>query len=227
MATRIVSHSGTILLVGGGPVAPGALAAALGPGDVLVACDGGVSHVIAEGLTDRLVAVIGDMDSLPEGVGGLPLYAVTEQDSTDFDKALRHLSADLILGLGFWGGRADHSVAVLGGLVAQAHSPCILTAGEDILFAAPPELRMELEAGTRVSLWPLLPSRGSSTGLHWPIDGLDLRPEGRIGTSNRASGGPVTIRFAAPGALVILPGALSAQAAAALRAARRWPAPPR
>jgi thiamine pyrophosphokinase len=46
---------------------------------------------------------------------------------------------------------------------------------------------------------------GRSTGLDWPIDGIDFAPDRAIGTSNRASGGPVSLEFSARKMLVILP----------------------
>ncbi|MFT6103787.1 MAG: thiamine pyrophosphokinase, partial [Paracoccaceae bacterium] len=43
-----------------------------------------------------------------------------------------------------------------------------------------------------------------STGLRWPISGLEFEPGGLIGTSNSANG-PVGLEFDQPGMLVILP----------------------
>ena len=63
---------------------------------------------------------------------------------------------------------------------------------------------------------------GRSAGLRWPIEGLHLAPDGRIGTSNEALG-PVHLEFDAPGMLVILPRAALAVATAFLRR----PVPPR
>ena len=46
---------------------------------------------------------------------------------------------------------------------------------------------------------------GRSTGLRWPIDGLTLAPDGRIGTSNEVQDRRVTLDFDSDGMLVILP----------------------
>jgi thiamine pyrophosphokinase len=75
---------------------------------------------------------------------------------------------------------------------------------EDVAFAAPPSLALDLRAGERVSLFPLAAVRGRSTGLRWPIDAVPFDPVGRIGTSNEATGA-VTMSFDRPGMLVILP----------------------
>ena len=45
---------------------------------------------------------------------------------------------------------------------------------------------------------------GRSSGLEWPIRGLNFAPAGRIGTSNRATG-PVSLDFDGDGMLAILP----------------------
>ncbi len=46
---------------------------------------------------------------------------------------------------------------------------------------------------------------GDSTGLRWPIAGLDFAPGGVIGTSNEVAEPEVRLRFAGPGMLVLLP----------------------
>jgi thiamine pyrophosphokinase len=76
---------------------------------------------------------------------------------------------------------------------------------EDVVFAAPPEVRLALRAGDRLSLYPLARVTGTSEGLDWPIAGLTFAPDGRVGTSNRVTAGPVALQFEAPGMLVILP----------------------
>ncbi|MGB2893545.1 MAG: thiamine pyrophosphokinase, partial [Albidovulum sp.] len=78
-----------------------------------------------------------------------------------------------------------------------------------------------LTAGTRVSLFPMAAVAGRATGLRWPIEGLDFRPDGRIGTSNQAEG-PVDMAFARPGMLVILPRAALLAAIEGLRQAVPW-----
>ncbi len=156
--------------------------------------------------------MIGDMDSLSDAARRrLPpetLYRIDEQDSTDFDKSLRSVDAPMVLGIGFLGRRVDHQLANLNVLARHHDKPCVLIARRDVIFAAPRRVAMELEPGSRVSLFPMAPVRGRSRGLHWPIDGLDMTPGGRVGTSNRVAtgnAGPVELEFDAPGMLVILP----------------------
>ena len=90
-------------------------------------------------------------------------------------------------------------------LAARADRPCILIGREDVVFHAPPRLALDLAAGTRVSLFPLRPVTGQSTGLRWPIHGIDFTPGGRVGTSNEALATEVKLEMDGPGMLVILP----------------------
>ena len=64
------------------------------------------------------------------------------------------------------------------------------------------------------------PVRGLvSEGLRWPVARARASaPDGRIGTSNLALGGPVRLGFDAPRMLVILPEALLGQVAELLQA---------
>jgi thiamine pyrophosphokinase len=227
MSSLIVDSSEPLTLVGGAAACAATLAEARRHAPRVVAADGGAALVRAAGLMPE--AVIGDMDSLsPEDRAHLPdhiIHGFAEQDSTDFDKCLSHLRAPLILGVGFDGGRMDHALAALTTLVAHPWQRCLLIAAEDVVFLCPPEIRLDLAAGTRVSLYPMGPVEGDSDGLHWPIRGLRLSPDGRIGTSNLATG-PVRLRVAAPRLLVILPrSALAPSVDALANAPARWPVP--
>jgi thiamine pyrophosphokinase len=196
-----------VTLVGAGPIDPRHLEAALAIAPVAVAADGGGDLALPGGR--RFRAVIGDMDSLadPERLraAGVPVHPIPEQETTDLEKCLYSVEAPLFVGLGFLGGRIDHHLAAMNALVKFARVPVVLVGGEDLCFLCPPELAIDLAAGTRVSLFPMGPVRGRSEGLLWPIDGLAFDPTGRIGTSNAATGGVVRVGFDAPRMLVILP----------------------
>ncbi|WP_165802824.1 thiamine diphosphokinase [Pelagivirga sediminicola] len=211
-------------LIGGAPVACAALDEVLSLSQDVVAADGGAATAAARGLA--LSAVIGDLDSITEDARAAYddiLHHVAEQDSTDFEKCLVRMDAPLIIGAGFSGGRLDHQLAVCNGLVRHPSRRCILIGEEDIVFLAPPALALDLEAGTRVSLFPMGAVEGRSEGLNWPIGGLVLTPDGQIGTSNFATG-PVQLSVTAPKLLVILPSAyLRAAASLLMTAPARWP----
>ena len=111
----------------------------------------------------------------------------------------------MIIAIGFTGGRFDHQLAACSALMRFAHVPCVMLGAQEVIFHCPNHLNLELPKGAVVSLYPLKPVTGRSTGLRWPIDGLDLRAGGRIGTSNEASGGEVDLQMDGPGMLVMMP----------------------
>lgn len=205
MNQAIVDSLHGVTLVGGGPVSAAALGRAVALAPRIVAADSGADRLLRLGRMPE--AVIGDLDSLsPAGRARLAdrLFEVAEQETTDFDKALRLIAAPFVLGLGFAGARVDHGLAVLNALTRHPDRRCFILGPRDVTFLCPPDLRLELPRGTRLSLFPMGRVRGSSRGLRWPIEGLDLAPDGMIGTSNRVTG-PVHLQMAAPKMLVIVP----------------------
>lgn len=231
MILPVFSSTGPATLVGGGAASRADLDAATRLAPEVVAADGGAAMVLEAGHVPR--AVIGDFDSLdPATRARLDpslLHHVEEQDSTDFEKALVRMDVPLVLGVGFTGPRIDHQLAVLHALVRFAHMPCILLAEHEVILHCPPRLELEMAAEETVSLFPLQPVEGASTGLHWPIDGLAMAPGRQIGTSNRARGGPMVLEMSGTGMIVLLPrtrlGALTQALLHPGQARGRWPAP--
>ena len=226
MKPKIVRSSKPILLVGGGECPPATLSLALEGIDTVVAADGGAEAVLALGRMPD--AVYGDMDSLdaPWQAQLAPgvLRQITEQNSTDFDKCLRHIEAPLILGHGFLGKRLDHQLAAMTVLVRRADRRCVLIGAEDLVLVCPPSLKLGLPLGTRLSLFPMAAVMGRSEGLRWPLEGIRFAPDDVIGTSNEVSG-PVCLNMDGPDMLLILPVAcLPEVQAALLRAPGEWPA---
>lgn len=215
--TPLLTSDRGVTLIGGGTVTRDDLAQALALASIVAAADSGADRALAAGLVPR--AVIGDLDSLsPQGRAAIPpdrLHRIAEQETTDFEKALLRIHAPFVIGVGFSGPRADHLLAALTALVRLRRPPCLLLAGEDVAFAAPPALRLDLPPGTRLSLYPLGAVTGTSRGLRWPLDDLTLDPAGPVGTSNETTG-PVDLALHGP-CIVILP---REQAAAAIRAIR-------
>ncbi len=158
----------------------------------VVAVDGGYYGCRLAGIQPDLV--IGDMDSI-DGAdlaamrGRTEIHALSEQDTTDLEKALRHLRAPVFVGFGFLGGRLDHSLAALTVLSRYAAShKVILIASDDVVHVTASAFCMPVKPDSRVSVWPLGPIMfDSSTGLHWPLDGLSMAPGTYAGTSNRAT----------------------------------------
>ncbi len=221
----IVDSPVPVTLIGGGELRPQDLTTALSLAPTLVAADGGAGAVLAAGLTPS--AVIGDMDSIsPEAAAAFAdrLHPIAEQETTDFDKALRHVAAPLVIAVGVTGGRFDHELAVMHTLVRRADRACLVLGHESVTFVCPPSLSLQLDPGTVVSLFPMGPVEVASEGLRWPTGGLAFAPDSLIGTSNEALG-PVRLKAGAPRMLVILPRLVLPEAVRALRAAPgRWPA---
>ena len=226
MSDAIVVSSDPVTLVGGGHACVEELSEALTLAPVCVAVDGGAGLALQADVF--IEALIGDLDSIsPAQLSQIPpdrQFRINEQETTDFDKALRLVDAPLMIAVGFTGGRIDHQLAAFHALAKAAHVPCILLARNEIILLAPPEIAVPTQAGDVVSIVPLAPMTGTSTGLEWPIDGLALDPLTRIGTSNRATG-PMTLTCDSPHGLLILPRRLIRQVAASLRApdAAGWP----
>lgn len=228
MNNKIVNKLHPVTLVGGGAIGEDDLDAALTLAPTCIAADSGADAVLEAGI--ELTAVIGDMDSISAAaLARIPpslQYKIAEQDSTDFDKALRHLSAPLVIAVGFTGRRIDHQLAAMHTLVMRPDAPCLMLGAEDVIFLCPRRFQLPMPAGTRVSLFPMGQVKGRSTGLEWPIDGLDFAPDGISGTSNRATG-DLHLEVDAPAMLCILPRlfmAAVAESLVALPAHARWPA---
>nr|WP_321253683.1 thiamine diphosphokinase [uncultured Ruegeria sp.] len=223
----IVRSSEPILLVGGGQIGPDDLNLALNRANLAVAADGGATVLRESGRIPD--AVIGDFDSLSssdlEEIPADRLFPIPEQNSTDFDKALRNIEAPVVLGVGFLGGRLDHQLAVLSVLIKRQDQSCILLGEHEVVFHAPPKVSLNLPKGSVVSLFPLQRVTGRSQGLEWPIDDLVLKPDGQIGTSNRAVS-EVTLQMNGPGLVAMFPrGALDQVMQAFLsEQTGRWPA---
>lgn len=192
-------------LVGGAPLHRDDLITALAHGPTLVAADGGGDTALRLGHLPE--AVIGDMDSLSAGgaerLAGR-LHEIPEQETTDFDKALRSVEAPLVIAAGVSGGRFDHELAAMNVLVRRADRPCLVLGPESLVFVAPPRLSLDLPVGMAFSLFPFGPCTASAEGLRWRLDGLHFSPGGRVGTSNEVTG-PVRLAVSDPWMLVILP----------------------
>ncbi|MDG1432208.1 MAG: thiamine diphosphokinase [Paracoccaceae bacterium] len=206
MKPHIVHSSEPIALFGGGDADQITIARALEIAPTVVAADGGANLAVLHNIQPK--AVIGDLDSIhADTLAKLPddvLFKIEEQDSTDFDKALRSILAPIILAVGFTGARLDHQLAALTTLICHPEKRCLILGPLDLVFLAPPNMQLDLPVGTIASLFPMAPVTGRSSGLRWPIDGISFSPANRIGTSNEVSG-PLHLEFDSPNMLVILP----------------------
>lgn len=228
MSARYAKHQG-ITLAGAGELRADTLTRALRHAPHLVAADGGADRVVALGHRPDLV--VGDLDSVSDALlqtlTPRQLRPVHTQDDTDFDKALDLIDAPFILATGFSGARLDHTLASMNTLVRHGARKILVDTGHDLCCVLPPALSLVLAPGTRVSLFPMGRVACTSTGLHWPVDGLRFDPGGKIGTSNIATGGPVRLTADAPLMLLLLPEDLMDAVLPALLSAPSWPPPAR
>lgn len=207
MKSPIVDTNHPITLFGGSKVNNESVDLALGFAPNLVVADGGAQLALRLGLKPQ--AVIGDFDSVDAAsIAQIPperLFRISEQDSTDFDKCLRHINAPYILAVGFTGRRLDHELAVYNALTRHPDKRCIVLGEVDLCFLAPPDLRLNLPIGTRVSLFPMGACRVTATGLRWSFDGLEMAPDGKTGTSNEMRDERLHVQVSEPKLLMILP----------------------
>ena len=185
-----------LILVGNGACDRGQLADA--PAGYLVAVDGGLRHCQAAGLTPH--AVIGDMDSAD--LSGLMadhpdvlVHKLTDQNTTDLEKALMMYAAPVCLAYGFLGLRVDHMLATFSVLARYAEFHNLILVGEDdLVHVTMRPFAMSLAVGARLSVWPVGQVRfAKSSGLVWPLDGLMLSPDGQVATSNQMQTDQLTL----------------------------------
>ncbi|MEL7011697.1 MAG: thiamine diphosphokinase [Pseudomonadota bacterium] len=220
----IVSKNEPITLIGGGNVDKTDLSLALKHAETIVAADGGADRALGLGVIPQ--AVIGDFDSVTDkALAQIPQehhHHIAEQDSTDFEKALREIEAPLVIGVGFTGARMDHQLAVFNTLARFPDKRCLLLGTHEVVFLCPPTFELELSKGSTVSLFAMGAVEGISDGLEWPIKGLHFAPDGQCGTSNIATG-PIELAFTAPKMLVMLPrAAFDITVEALLNTSSRW-----
>jgi len=185
-----------VILMGGGHVEEGHFADLLARGYPVIAADGAADRFRDTDIMPH--AIIGDMDSVSDIAHWqqkTKVIALQEQDSTDFEKCLYSTDAPLYYGLGLLGRRFDHSLAAMHVLAKYADDKNVLLLDEtDLIFATTGTVKLNLNAGDRLSVFPFSPvTFDFSTGLKYPLDGLTMEQGRAIGTSNQAIGGQVEI----------------------------------
>ncbi|KAI1005036.1 hypothetical protein K3495_g3180 [Podosphaera aphanis] len=190
-----------------------------------VAADGGANCLYAYNQVNHssdlsIDSIIGDLDSLrPEikaywGTRGVPAIRNSDQDSTDFMKAARHIRntqnhhpVDIVV-LGGLGGRIDHGISVLHHLFALQKEPSyatgrlfllsscsisfILQAGRHTIKAR--DVVDGIALGENVGILPVKEASTISTnGLEWDVRGWPTEIGGNVSTSNHVKNETVII----------------------------------
>ena len=202
----IVSDAGIVCLVGGARLDPAEICRISSFVSSYIGVDGGADHLLDAGITPA--AVIGDLDSLSEHARATfaeQLCHISEQSTTDFEKALTRVSAQAVIALGFTGGRIDHALNVLNVMARYPAKKVLLADAEDVSFlAGQGRTVLRLPMATRLSLMPLDAARVSVTGVEWPFADQDMTPAGFISPSNAVAADEVLIDVAGP-LLITLP----------------------
>lgn len=186
-------------IVGSRP--PGEIALAPGREPLLIAADGGLRHLEAQGLTPDLI--VGDFDSLgrvPEGDN--ILRHPVEKDDTDMMLAVRTAldrGYDAFVLYGGLGGRLDHTYAnlqVLSFLVRRGASGWLLGEGMAVTALGDGgELRFGPAHRGVVSVFCPGPDAAGVCleGLRYPLRNAVLTSSFPLGVSNQFTGQPARI----------------------------------
>ena len=97
-------------------------------------------------------------------------------------------------------------MAAISALVKMKDKKVFLLGKRDFLFHINKKIELNLEIGTRLSLFPLKDVVGiSSEGLKYGIKGVSFSPGFKIGTSNEVLHSKVKIELSGTGMIIILP----------------------
>ena len=208
MAEILQRFKQPITIIGGGEFVPEIFNNSLKIAPELVAVDGGINYLNPNIHTPKWI--IGDLDSAQNTEAwakvGTKIKHLPEQEKTDFEKCLYSIEATAYFANGFLGHRVDHTLAACSTLVKNKGKNIILLGKRDLIVHVNRKIILELEVGTRLSLFPFQKVSGvKSLGLKYSISGLFFSPESRIGTSNEVISTRVEISFDGPGILLILP----------------------
>ena len=190
----------TAYLIGAGAMSP--LGFHPGPGDLVIAADGGYDALVRLGARPHLL--LGDMDSLISRPRGIPVLRFpARKDETDMALAIqvaRQRGYRRFKLYGALGGRLDHSLGNLHLLASLARQGLAarMVSGDALVFALyNTSLRLPpLQEGTKVSVfaWGGEARGVTLKGLAYPLYNAQLDVFMPLGVSNEARGMPVTIR---------------------------------
>ena len=163
----------------------------------IIAVDGGANHCVSAGV--EFEAVLGDFDSIAPSylakISDQKRIPLDDQNFCDFEKALAVIEAERVLGLGFLGGRMDHSIEALRILALNPQLNIELIGEHERAFVWPPATHLNVKTGARMSFLAFASCHVQiSFGLEYELDHLILGPE-QMSLSNRASEDEVSISY--------------------------------
>ena len=186
--------------------------------EAVVCCDGALEK-FAQHFPGRMpLAVVGDMDSLPEDLQkqySEVLFHETEQDYNDLTKAMRwvlreHPEAEEIVILGATGLREDHTIGNLGLLMEYTRMfdlgdrTVSMVSDYGPAFAVTDTCDLHLGEGRRFSFFSADNSlRITSKGLQWPLDDVVFDAWWKA-TLNRTTEPIVPLTFNHPSSALVM-----------------------
>lgn len=161
--------------------------------DLVIAADGGYTHLLKRGI--RCDLLVGDMDSIdspPHGIDVLRLPC--EKDETDtyvcYLEGVRRGYTDFVV-FGGVGGRDDHTFAnysLLIGAIYENHRIKLVARDFDIFAVRNEKFGLNCRIGATLSIFAYpTEARGVSIkGAKYELDGATLSPLFALGVSNEA-----------------------------------------
>jgi thiamine pyrophosphokinase len=159
----------------------------------IVCADGGANKARTYGIVPDLI--IGDLDSITKATRmtftHVPTIQVSDQNSTDLEKALMHILSQgytSALVIGATGDRPDHTMANFS-ILQKYHHALTLQLFDDFCTIEIVEKKIKFTAvpGQQISLLPMGLCQGISTsGLKYPLRNEALQLGVREGSSNEA-----------------------------------------
>ena len=185
----------------------------------IIATDGSAEYAHAHNIP--LDAIIGDMDSLSKEIRneyetkGTRILEETEQQSNDFEKALRlilneSLGRDIII-LGIHGKRTDHLLTNFSVMLRYTDEFDSLIAydathAHEFLTDETNWYSFDCPVGTIISLTPLPMAQGvTTTGLYYPLKNARMVFGEREGLSNIISAEDARVEIAIGAILISIP----------------------
>ena len=225
MGKILFSSASGITVLGCGHCSQERVRESLAVAPSLVAANGGALH--ARKFDLRPECIIGDADSLPgedrDPDPSIVHHVIAEQETTDFDKCIRSISAPVIIGHGVLHPRLDHGMASISTVLRNPGRGIVLVGESDICTLVRPRMQIDVTRGARVSLVPMRKCIVHSSGLKWQLNGMELSMFGKMGTSNEAIDRSVGLEVDCPGLLLFLPPDHLAQLVRGLLKANAWP----
>ena len=184
----------------------------------VVCCDGALEKLLAHNPSARPLAVVGDLDSLPEELqkqfSSLVVHE-SEQDYNDLTKTMRwvlreHPEVSEIVILGATGLREDHTIGNLGLLMEYTRlfdlgeRKVTMVSDYGTAFAITDTCDLHLGEGRRFSLFSADNTlQITSEGLQWPTDGVVFDAWWKA-TLNRTVSPIVSLRFNHPSSALVI-----------------------